>query len=335
MRTQASKNELRLAKLNKAAIGADSLQSRGAAVGRDTKDREVGRSEAERSLRAEVSRYDMVADRGRPRSESQTVRGSGVHRTGPRANRRDLELPLQHVDPVRLDLLAECERLRAELAEAREVERRRLARDLHDHAGQSIVGIMMRLSAAESGAADERSRAELRSVREAVQNVGDQLHELAVSLRDSSRATLPLSEILGGLIRDWCEQTAIPVESDYDPADLDGLAEPIAGVVHRVVQEALTNVAKHATGATRAILRVTFSDSTVRVSIQDDGAGFSPVVRSAGSEGGGRVSIGLVGMRERLADVAGHLRIVSEPGSGTIVAAILPRWDPSRMDGQA
>jgi signal transduction histidine kinase len=115
-------------------------------------------------------------------------------------------------------------------------------------------------------------------------------------------------------------QTQLEVELEVDLAYENGEAEArhveeIESTIYRLVQEGLNNVVKHA-GATRAHVTVIDRDGTVRIEVRDDGEGFDPQTRSSG--------FGLLGMRERLALVAGTLDVDSTPGAGTVVRATIP-----------
>ena len=106
------------------------------------------------------------------------------------------------------------------------------------------------------------------------------------------------------------------VDIDLDVALADRPPADLESTIYRVVQEALTNAAKHA-AASRVIVRVRDGDHAIEVLVHDDGAGFDPHRRSSG--------FGLVGMRERLALVHGTLEIETAPGGGTTLRASIPR----------
>ena len=110
----------------------------------------------------------------------------------------------------------------------------------------------------------------------------------------------------------------------WDSDKLDGLSEDIRMTLYRVVGEALTNVCKHARGATAVSIVISCEPSLLRLSVTDDGCGFDPKLTTetaAKSMGNG---LGLVGMRERLALVGGEIEIESSPGSGTTLFARIP-----------
>lgn len=199
--------------------------------------------------------------------------------------------------------------------EAQELERRRLARELHDETGQALTSILLGLKsirAAEDEEEAERAEAELRElVVQALQDV----RSLAVELRPAALDDFGLVPALERLAGTFAERTGIraTVAASLGEARLPPETET---VVYRLVQEALTNVVKHAAASTVGIV-LTRRDGGVSAVVEDDGRGFAEAdVRDE--------ALGLVGMRERLALLGGTLAIESAPGEGTAVIAYLP-----------
>jgi signal transduction histidine kinase len=200
------------------------------------------------------------------------------------------------------------------VVDAQESERRRLALELHDETGQALTSILLGLKAirAATGPEDaERAEADVRSlVVQALQDV----RALAVELRPSALDDFGLGPALQRLAETFSERSGIEtvVEASLErrlPAELET-------ALYRIVQEALTNVVKHA-GATHVSIVVASRDSSVAVTIDDDGSGFEPGDVRADA-------LGLLGMRERLALVGGTLTVESSPGTGTTLAARVP-----------
>jgi len=199
--------------------------------------------------------------------------------------------------------------------EAQELERRRLARELHDETGQALTSILLGLKAIRSAGTDEDAARAETDVRELVVQALQDVRRLAVELRPSALDDFGLVAALERLAATFAERSGIPaaVESTLSERRLPPELET---VLYRLVQEALTNVVKHA-GAERVSILVTHGDGGVRAVVEDDGRGFSP--------GDVRVdALGLVGMRERLALLGGTLAVESEPGAGTAVVAYIP-----------
>lgn len=197
---------------------------------------------------------------------------------------------------------------------AQEAERRRLALELHDETGQALTSILLGLKAigrAKSKEEAERAEADVRAlVVQALQDV----RALAVELRPSALDDFGLGPAVERLAETFAERSGIETTV---LATLEGRLRPeVETVLYRVVQEALSNVVKHA-GADRVSIVIGRRDGTVAATIDDDGSGFDPAeVRED--------ALGLLGMRERLALVGGTLEIESTPGGGTTVAAQVP-----------
>jgi signal transduction histidine kinase len=199
--------------------------------------------------------------------------------------------------------------------EAQELERRRLARELHDETGQALTSILLGLKAIRSAATDEDAARAETDVRELVVQALQDVRRLAVELRPSALDDFGLVAALERLATTFAERSGIPAAVESTLSE-QRLPPELETVLYRLVQEALTNVVKHA-GAERVSILVTQSDGGVRAVVEDDGQGFSP--------GEVRVdALGLVGMRERLALLGGTLSVESEPGAGTAVVAYIP-----------
>ena len=199
--------------------------------------------------------------------------------------------------------------------EAQELERRRLARELHDETGQALTSILLGLKALEERMADPASRAAAQELRELVVSTLQDVRRLAVELRPSALDDFGLVAALERLTASFTEQTGISV--DFQTALADGrLPEEVETALYRIVQESLTNVVKHAR-ARRVSILLARKGGTVKAVVEDDGRGFEP----AGQTGDG---YGLVGMRERLALLGGRLEVESGRDAGTTIAAEVP-----------
>jgi signal transduction histidine kinase len=198
---------------------------------------------------------------------------------------------------------------------AQELERRRLSRELHDETGQALTSILLGLKPLEEALANHPSRAALAELRELVVTALQDVRRLAVELRPKVLDDFGLVPALERLSETFAEQTGIRVEFS-SAIPVDRLPSELETALYRVVQESLTNIAKHS-HADRVSILLTRKQSSVAAVIEDNGDGFD-----AGStqEGG----FGLVGMRERLALMDGTLQIESSEGSGTTVVAEVP-----------
>jgi signal transduction histidine kinase len=201
------------------------------------------------------------------------------------------------------------------VVEGQELERARLARELHDETGQALTSILLGLKQVEEAKSPETAREATNALREQIVDTLKNVRRLAVELRPSALDDFGLAPALERLAESFGEQSGISVDLQ---ASLDSgrLPEEIETALYRIVQEALTNVAKHA-GASRVSIVVTRRDKAVTAVIEDDGQGFG----AGGQSGEG---LGLVGMKERVGLLGGRLAIESTEGAGTTVVAEVP-----------
>ncbi|MGH3001722.1 MAG: sensor histidine kinase, partial [Gaiellaceae bacterium] len=196
-----------------------------------------------------------------------------------------------------------------------ELERRRLARELHDETGQALTSILLGLKTVEDAGDEADMRAAVARLRELVVETLQDVRRLAVELRPTALDDFGLVPAVERFAQTFGEQTGIEVqlESQLGPRRLE---EDVETALYRLVQEAMTNVVKHAHAQTVSILLVR-RDGVVTAVIEDDGRGFDP---GAAREGG----LGLVGMRERAGLVGGRLTVESSVGVGTTIAVEVP-----------
>jgi signal transduction histidine kinase len=193
--------------------------------------------------------------------------------------------------------------------EAQEAERARIARELHDEAGQVLTALALHLRALEDQVVEGPGRERLAELRRSVNGAAAGLRSLATELRPSGLREHGLASALERQAARLREGEGMEVDLAVDALPTD-LPEETQIALYRVVQEALTNVARHAR-ATRASVLATAHAGRLRLVIEDDGRGFDPATPT------GR--LGLVGIRERVELLGGQLRIESAPGAGTAV----------------
>jgi signal transduction histidine kinase len=198
---------------------------------------------------------------------------------------------------------------------AQEDERRRLARELHDETGQALTSILLGLKSLEELDDVSALGEAVVALRERVVATLQDVRRLAVELRPAALDDFGLEAALERLTAAFAEQTGMKVELKSRLHD-DRLPEEVETVLYRIVQEALTNIAKHS-AAGRVSIVVTQKAGSVGAIIEDDGRGFDP-----GSDVDG--GIGLIGMRERVALLDGSLAIESAPGKGTTLVVEVP-----------
>lgn len=217
---------------------------------------------------------------------------------------------------------ARAEELAARVVQAQEEERRRIARELHDEVGQLLTGAKL---SQEMLTAD--LPAELGELRErALENVDlidetmDVVRQLSLDLRPAALDELGLSAALEWHIERYRHQTGITV-TFREGALPQPLPDPQATAMYRIVQEALTNVARHAS-ASEVWVEVTYEGGSLRVQVTDNGCGFdaAAVLRTGPAEG----RFGLVGLQERATLLGGKAHIESRPGQGTRITVELP-----------
>jgi len=199
------------------------------------------------------------------------------------------------------------------VVEAQELERRRLARELHDQTGQELTSVLLGLKAVEEAKSGAERAEALAAVREQVVETLHDVRRLAVELRPKALDDFGLVPALERLRDTFAEQTGMRV--DLESRIRERLPTDVETALYRIVQEALTNVVKHAQ-ATAVSIVLAPKDGAVTALIEDDGRGFTP-------DGSGE-GLGLLGMGERLALLGGRLKIESSHGAGTTIVAEVP-----------
>jgi signal transduction histidine kinase len=227
-------------------------------------------------------------------------------------------LELRHREQHERTELAEDElrRLSNRLVLSLEDERRRLARELHDEVGQMLTALRMEVGKAErlrgQSAAHAASIAESKRVIETMMQT---VRNLAMGLRPTMLDDFGLGAALDWHVRDFSRRFDVPVFLTVD-GDVDRLPEPHRTCVYRVVQEALTNCAKHAR-AKRVEVTVREQDGRLALAVTDDGVGMAQGRQR-------RSGFGLIGIEERVREVGGDMNITSDPGKGTALAIRIP-----------
>jgi two-component system, NarL family, sensor histidine kinase DevS len=196
-----------------------------------------------------------------------------------------------------------------------EVERRRLARELHDETGQALTSILLGLRAVdEADDADHVAKA-VSELRALVVATLQDVRRLAVQLRPKALDDFGLGPALERLVQTFSESSGISVDVETRLGD-DRLPSDVETTVYRIVQEALTNVVKHA-AANRVSVLVVRRESVVAAVVEDDGRGFDP-------DAARDDSLGLDGMRERVELHEGRMIVESSPGAGTTIQIEVP-----------
>jgi signal transduction histidine kinase len=211
-------------------------------------------------------------------------------------------------------LAEELQESRERLVVAREEERRRIRRDLHDGLGPALGGTVFQLESArllvrrDPDAAEQQIATTSRQVQEVVADVRRLVHDLRPPALDDRG--------LVGALRQQAEQS--PVRVEVDAEELGELSAAVEVAAYRIASEAVTNVTRHA-AATRACVRLWREGADLVVEVSDDGVGIAADAQ---------VGVGLVGLRERAAELGGRSEVICPAEGGTVVRA----WLPMRSD---
>ena len=207
--------------------------------------------------------------------------------------------------------------------EAAEHERKRWARELHDETLQGLGALRVALASALRGDSLESIRAVVSTAVDEIAEEIRSLRSLISELRPAALDELGLAAAIDALSERSANVVGLEMDSQVDVGrgseEAGRLAPELESTLYRLVQEALTNVAKHAR-AERVRIRVSEGEGYVDVEVSDDGVGFDPEAATGG--------FGLLGMRERVAMAGGTIEINSMPGQGATVLARLPTGDP-------
>lgn len=209
-------------------------------------------------------------------------------------------------------------RLTQEVVTIQEEERQRLSRELHDEAGQALTALSISLGLIQRDLPPDLSEIGQR-INEAAELTGDtmyQLRLLAHDLRPPSLDSLGLNLTLEGFCREFALRTQLAI--DYTGADLPTLPGAVSITFYRLLQEALTNVARHA-GARRVNVALGYDGEQISLSVADDGCGFD--MRMMQTSVNPQRGNGLLGMQERLALLNGWLELDAQPGRGVRLVA--------------
>jgi PAS domain S-box-containing protein len=221
------------------------------------------------------------------------------------------------------------ERLRAlsrKLVEVQEAERRQIARELHDEVGQILTGLKLLLKMSSQGAGQKVQQ----DMNEALALTNDLLrrvHDMSLDLRPAMLDDLGLLPALLWQFDRFYSQTDIKVQFKHHGLEGVRFAPDIETGAYRITQEALTNVARHA-WVHEVFVRVVVQQDRLELEIEDHGKGFDPI-----EQGLNKTSLGLNGMRERVDLLGGSLRLISSPGMGTQLRAVLPLCGKMERNG--
>jgi signal transduction histidine kinase len=223
----------------------------------------------------------------------------------------------------------ELEDLVRQLVNAQEGERQRIARELHDDTGQKLTALGMGLAAVEGWLEEKNASGALdlvRDLRDVTDEAMTELRNIMANLRPAQLDELGLVPTLRWYVRDFdARNPDITARLTVDRL-ARRLPQPYETVLFRVVQEALTNVSRHA-HATTVSVTLAQRPGVISLEVRDNGVGFDPATLPASNAPERPSGWGIVGMRERVILGGGRFSIVSQPGQGTTVTVELP-WSP-------
>jgi PAS domain S-box-containing protein len=199
----------------------------------------------------------------------------------------------------------------------REEERLRISRELHDELGQSLTGIRMEVSWLGSRLPTDQPEMEKKvgSIKKLIDGSISAVRRISSELRPLVLDDLGFSAAANWYVKQFSERTGVNVKvrlSEQDPEN----GSTIATTLFRILQESLTNIARHAK-ANNADVQLWFSENHWHLSIKDDGAGFD-------DKAGKQTGIGLIGMKERVQILGGALNLTTAPGEGTLLEVRIP-----------
>lgn len=216
---------------------------------------------------------------------------------------------------------ARTQELRDEVNRTRADERERIARDLHDQAGQEMALVLAELRAVQESTKGLAKR-RIDEIVEHVTGIGRKIHHAVVSGRPRIIEELGFGRAIETMAASFAADGRIDLSFRKKGVEPELLPNAVESALYRVAQEALTNVLKHALGARKLDVTLEFTGESLVLTIADDGAGLRlEAMQPKGSDNAG---IGLRGMRQRMDDIGGTLEIGPRFGKGTIVTAVAP-----------
>lgn len=208
-----------------------------------------------------------------------------------------------------------------ELVSARDAERQRMAGDLHDWLGAGLIAPMRKLELAQRAATPAAAQIRIAEALDGLRYAHEEVRRLMENLHPHLLEQMGVTDALRAYLEQWGEEHGVVTayQGDLAPAP----PPDVALAAFRILQEALTNVAKHA-GAAHVTVRLALRTEWVMLTVTDDGCGFSEDAPPGPARRTGSTGRGLAGMAERAAVFGGSLRVTSRPGKGTAIEAKLP-----------
>ena len=207
--------------------------------------------------------------------------------------------------------------LSAHLMHVQEEERKRISRELHDETGQALMVIRLYLGMLESNVTAHGARMKIRETLEVVDRTIEGIRRIIGRLSPLVLQELGLIAAVRKEAKDLAKSAGVKARVTVSQ-DFGRMPTPVEAAFYRIVQEALHNVAKHAS-ATTVNIEMTRENGSVRLLIEDDGVGIAPQKPNPG-----RQTFGMAGMRERISNIGGKMKVTSSRGKGTRIEVIAP-----------
>jgi len=208
-------------------------------------------------------------------------------------------------------------RLIERIVDSQEEERKRISRELHDEVGQSLMALLLWVQ----GECRSEASADFCPMLETrIRGLAEEIHRLARGMRPSILDDYGLDSALGSYLDEVSRKSGLEIDyQSHFPEKAERLADRLELTLYRIVQEAMTNVLRHAR-ASRVSVVILRQHEDVTLLVEDDGCGFDPVTVQPSAE----CRLGLTGIRERAALFGGDCTVESEPGRGTTVRVKIP-----------
>jgi PAS domain S-box-containing protein len=271
---------------------------------------------------------------GRKRIERELHESEQRFRTLADALDTQVQFRTQELQRRNAEIMQQSDQLRdlsGRLMSAQDEERRRIARDLHDSAGQNLAALAMTVARIEDEAKRDPAR-----LRETVKEVRGLIEGLTREIRTTSYLLHPpmldemgLASALGWYLEGLQQRSGLSIELDI-PTDFGRLAPEVELAIFRLVQECLTNIHRHS-GSKTAVIRIIRGPDKIYAEVQDQGKGMSPERFAEVQSQGAGVGVGIRGMRERVRQAHGELTVDSN-ALGTTITATFPATKPAAKE---
>ncbi len=228
---------------------------------------------------------------------------------------RDITLRKQYEDALK-ESQRELRELSARVLEAREEEKAHIARELHDELGQLLTALKMDLASLRDAPPGQRAE-KMQEMGRLLDQTVTATRRISADLRPLMLDDLGLIDAANWLVEDFAKRSGIACRMEISGSDVDNISKSVSTAVYRAIQESLTNVARHS-GAKSAWVVFTAEDGWIFVEVEDDGRGIAPEDLAKAR------SLGLKGMRERIAYLGGSLEIARAPRGGTRLRVRVP-----------